>query len=143
MTLGRPRGLNSTSMSSLEAQSPAQQGAHAQTQTKSLPKDCLACRVIGTAALGGVGVYALNQSRAHAPGSLIGKRIMAGGCRFLGGQRIAMVTYYTLRHTAFDYILAACLLCVAHVFTPLISQLESDLPCSGVRVLDKITLGVS
>ncbi|KAI0365009.1 hypothetical protein BV20DRAFT_955126 [Pilatotrama ljubarskyi] len=42
------------------------------------PKDCLACRVIGTVALGGVGVYALNQSRAHAPGSVVGKRIMAG-----------------------------------------------------------------
>ncbi|KAH9847004.1 hypothetical protein C2E23DRAFT_788163 [Lenzites betulinus] len=41
-------------------------------------KDCLACRVIGTGALGGVGVYALNQSRAHAPGSVVGKRIMAG-----------------------------------------------------------------
>lgn len=42
------------------------------------PKDCLACRVIGTGALGGVGIYALNQSRAHAPGSVVGKRIMAG-----------------------------------------------------------------
>ena len=42
------------------------------------PKDCLACRVIGTAALGGVGIYALNQSRAHAPGSIAGKRVMAG-----------------------------------------------------------------
>ncbi|KAI0824529.1 hypothetical protein BC628DRAFT_1322200 [Trametes gibbosa] len=42
------------------------------------PKDCLACRVIGTVALGGVGVYALERSRAHAPGSLVGKRIMAG-----------------------------------------------------------------
>ncbi|RDX41265.1 hypothetical protein K466DRAFT_452985, partial [Polyporus arcularius HHB13444] len=42
------------------------------------PQDCLACRVIGTAALGGVGIYALNMSRAHAPGSVVGKRIMAG-----------------------------------------------------------------
>ncbi|KAI0768287.1 hypothetical protein BD413DRAFT_134165 [Trametes elegans] len=42
------------------------------------PKDCLACRVIGTAALGGLGVYALNQSRAHAPGSVVGKRLMGG-----------------------------------------------------------------
>ena len=42
------------------------------------PKDCLACRVIGTGALAGVGIYALNQSRAHAPGSVVGKRIMAG-----------------------------------------------------------------
>ncbi|KAI0800081.1 hypothetical protein C8Q74DRAFT_1313877 [Fomes fomentarius] len=44
----------------------------------SAPQDCLACRVIGTVALGGVGVYALNQSRAHAPGSVVGKRLMAG-----------------------------------------------------------------
>ena len=42
------------------------------------PQDCLTCRVIGTGALGGVGVYALNMSRAHAPGSVFGKRIMAG-----------------------------------------------------------------
>ena len=47
-------------------------------QAAANPKDCMACRVIGTGALGGVGVYALNQSRAHAPGSVVGKRIMAG-----------------------------------------------------------------
>ena len=41
-------------------------------------QDCLACRIVGTAALGGVGVYALQQSRPHAPGSVVGKRIMAG-----------------------------------------------------------------
>lgn len=46
--------------------------------TERKVEDCLACRVIGTGALAGVGIYALNQSRAHAPGSLIGKRIMAG-----------------------------------------------------------------
>ena len=52
---------------------------HAGIQQERLkPEDCLACRVIGTAALGGVGVYALQQSRAHAPGSVVGKRIMAG-----------------------------------------------------------------
>ena len=49
-----------------------------QTELYPRPQDCLACRVIGTAALGGVGIYALNMSRAHAPGSLVGKRIMAG-----------------------------------------------------------------
>lgn len=42
------------------------------------PKECLTCRVIGTAALAGVGVYALNQTRPHAPGSIMGKRVMAG-----------------------------------------------------------------
>ncbi|KAI0689760.1 hypothetical protein C8T65DRAFT_517976, partial [Cerioporus squamosus] len=48
------------------------------------PQDCLACRVIGTGALGGVGIYALAMSRAHAPGSVVGKRIMAGvGVGFL------------------------------------------------------------
>ncbi|KAK7689920.1 hypothetical protein QCA50_006559 [Cerrena zonata] len=52
-------------------------------------EDCLACRVIGTGALAGVGIYALNQSRAHAPGSLIGKRIMAGlGVCFLAASAL-------------------------------------------------------
>ena len=41
-------------------------------------EDCLPCRIVGTLALGGVGLYALNQSRAHQPGSIVGKRIMAG-----------------------------------------------------------------
>lgn len=40
------------------------------------PQDCLACRVIGTGALGGVGIYALGMTRAGAPGSPLGKRIM-------------------------------------------------------------------
>jgi len=48
------------------------------------PQDCLACRVIGTGALGGVGIYALGMSRAGASGSPLGKRIMAGvGVGFL------------------------------------------------------------
>ena len=38
----------------------------------------MSCKVIGSTSLAAVGVYALNQSRAHQPGSLIGKRIMAG-----------------------------------------------------------------
>ncbi|KAJ3551119.1 hypothetical protein NM688_g4917 [Phlebia brevispora] len=41
-------------------------------------EDCLPCRIVGSAALGGVGIYALNQSRAHQPGSIVGKRILAG-----------------------------------------------------------------
>jgi hypothetical protein len=41
-------------------------------------QDCLSCRIIGAGTLGAVGIYALNQSRARAPGSLVGKRIMAG-----------------------------------------------------------------
>ncbi|KAI0058034.1 hypothetical protein BV25DRAFT_1892047 [Artomyces pyxidatus] len=50
-------------------------------------RDCLSCRIIGTGALGAVGFYALNQSRAHQPGSLVGKRIMAGvGVAFLVGS---------------------------------------------------------
>ncbi|PSS34081.1 hypothetical protein PHLCEN_2v1875 [Hermanssonia centrifuga] len=49
-----------------------------ETKQPDVYQDCLACRIVGTAALGGVGIYALNQSRAHAPGSIVGKRIMAG-----------------------------------------------------------------
>lgn len=41
-------------------------------------KECLSCRLIGTATLGGVGSYALWQSRATAPGSLGQKRVVAG-----------------------------------------------------------------
>ncbi|KAI0051286.1 hypothetical protein FA95DRAFT_1554623 [Auriscalpium vulgare] len=51
------------------------------------PKDCLSCRIIGAGALGATGIYALNQSRAHQPGSPLGKRIMAGvGLAFLVGS---------------------------------------------------------
>ncbi|EIM82501.1 uncharacterized protein STEHIDRAFT_29839, partial [Stereum hirsutum FP-91666 SS1] len=41
-------------------------------------QDCMSCRIIGTGALAGVGIAALNKSRAHQPGSLMGKRLMAG-----------------------------------------------------------------
>ncbi|KAH8086018.1 hypothetical protein BXZ70DRAFT_558462 [Cristinia sonorae] len=51
----------------------------AQADSQALPpQDCLSCRIIGTGALGATGLYALNQSRAHAPGSPLGKRILAG-----------------------------------------------------------------
>jgi hypothetical protein len=39
------------------------------------PQDC---RIIGSGALGAAGLYALMSSRASAPGSVIGKRIVAG-----------------------------------------------------------------
>ncbi|KAH9986757.1 hypothetical protein BJV74DRAFT_750689, partial [Russula compacta] len=49
--------------------------------------DCLSCRVIGTGALGATGLYALNQARAHQPGSPLGRQIMAGvGVLFLLGS---------------------------------------------------------
>ena len=52
------------------------------------PKECLSCRLVGTGALGGVGSYALWQSRATAPGSLAQKRVVAG----LGvGQKLTLL----------------------------------------------------
>jgi hypothetical protein len=41
-------------------------------------QDCLACRIIGSTALGATGVYALTMSRPGAPGSPFGKRVMGG-----------------------------------------------------------------
>ena len=57
--------------------------------SRTKPKECLSCRLIGTGALGGVGSYALWQSRATAPGSLGQKRVVAG----LGvGQKITLLS---------------------------------------------------
>ena len=42
------------------------------------PQDCVSCRIIGSGALGAAGLYALVLSRANAPGSVVGKRIVAG-----------------------------------------------------------------
>jgi len=44
----------------------------------STQADCLSCRIIGTATLAIVGLYALRQSRARAPGSVLGKRVVGG-----------------------------------------------------------------
>lgn len=41
------------------------------------PQDCLSCRIIGTGTLGGVGTYALWQSRAAAPGTPLQKKCLA------------------------------------------------------------------
>jgi predicted ribosomally synthesized peptide with SipW-like signal peptide len=60
---------------------------------RTQPKECLSCRLIGTGALGGVGSYALWQSRATAPGSLGQKRVVAG----LGvGQKFTWVLVHKL-----------------------------------------------
>ncbi|KAI1790076.1 hypothetical protein LXA43DRAFT_530342 [Ganoderma leucocontextum] len=67
----------------LNSETPRTQPVSAQAEYQ----DCLACRVIGTGALAGVGIYALTMSRARAPGSVIGKRIMgAVGVGFLIGS---------------------------------------------------------
>ncbi|EGN99621.1 hypothetical protein SERLA73DRAFT_179725 [Serpula lacrymans var. lacrymans S7.3] len=56
-------------------------------------KDCLSCRIVGTGALAGTGLYALNMSRARAPGSVMGKRVMAGvGVGFLIGSALRWTT---------------------------------------------------
>ncbi|KAI6032706.1 hypothetical protein F5J12DRAFT_796022 [Pisolithus orientalis] len=48
------------------------------TQQPPFEKDCLTCKVIGSTAFAVTGLYALHASRASAPGSIIGKRIMGG-----------------------------------------------------------------
>ncbi len=64
--------------------------------------DCLSCRVIGTGALGATGLYALNQARAHQPGSRVGKQIMAGvGVLFLLGSVVFffLASIFLLAHS--------------------------------------------
>ncbi|RPD70688.1 hypothetical protein L226DRAFT_447851, partial [Lentinus tigrinus ALCF2SS1-7] len=36
------------------------------------------CNILGKPAACVVGIYTLNRSRVHAPGSVVGKRLMAG-----------------------------------------------------------------
>ncbi|KAI0725851.1 hypothetical protein C8Q72DRAFT_849326 [Fomitopsis betulina] len=62
--------------SGVERSSPASSDSSSKVDPEY--RDCLPCRVIGTAALAGLGIHALNQSRAHQPGSLMGRRVMAG-----------------------------------------------------------------
>lgn len=56
----------------------AEESAQTRVQQQQAPQECLTCRIIGTGALAGVGIYALQASRPRAPGSVIGKRITAG-----------------------------------------------------------------
>lgn len=41
-------------------------------------KECMSCRIVGSATFAGVGIYALLQSRASAPGTPAQKRIIGG-----------------------------------------------------------------
>jgi hypothetical protein len=47
-------------------------------QIEAGSKECLSCRIIGSATFAGVGLYALRQSRASAPGTPAQKRIIGG-----------------------------------------------------------------
>lgn len=49
----------------------------------------MSCRIIGSGALGTTGVYALLSSRASAPGSVIGKRIVG----VIGVGKLLLATY--------------------------------------------------
>jgi hypothetical protein len=49
-----------------------------QVQLKQQDPECITCKIIGSAAFAGVGIYALQMSRARAPGSVVGKTIMGG-----------------------------------------------------------------
>ncbi|KII92011.1 hypothetical protein PLICRDRAFT_36781 [Plicaturopsis crispa FD-325 SS-3] len=69
------------------------QSADAAITQAIYPEECLTCRTIGAGALGAVGVYALRMSRASAPGSPGGKRVMAGlGICFLGAGVLRWTT---------------------------------------------------
>ncbi|RDB25244.1 hypothetical protein Hypma_008014 [Hypsizygus marmoreus] len=56
---------------------PAERVLNAPVNSKKY-NDCLSCRIVGTGTLGGVGSYAIYQSRAAAPGTPGQKRIVAG-----------------------------------------------------------------
>ncbi|KAL5506926.1 hypothetical protein ACEPAH_6382 [Sanghuangporus vaninii] len=74
-------------MSTSQAQASQSQDIQAH---QAVQQECLSCKVIGTAAFGAVGVYALRQSRVPvdhpgAPKGPVARRIMAGvGFCFLG-----------------------------------------------------------
>jgi hypothetical protein len=41
-------------------------------------RECMSCRIIGSATFAGVGIYALLQTRRAAPGSFAQKRLIGG-----------------------------------------------------------------
>ncbi|KIJ50536.1 hypothetical protein M422DRAFT_134547, partial [Sphaerobolus stellatus SS14] len=43
---------------------------------KPPPEECMSCRIISTATLGGTGVYVWRAAGSGAPGSVFGKTIM-------------------------------------------------------------------
>ncbi|KAG6375229.1 hypothetical protein JVT61DRAFT_3442 [Boletus reticuloceps] len=65
---GPPRASKSASPSTLSSEE-GQQWEY---------KDCISCKVVGTGALALTGLYALRMARSQAPGSVFGKRMMAG-----------------------------------------------------------------
>ena len=46
------------------------------SEAKANPKDCLGCRIVGTTALVGTGLYGLGMARPGRPGSPLERRIM-------------------------------------------------------------------
>ena len=76
-----PEVHNSEGMSSPESQPTNGNYTAPESATVSQPSsynDCLTCRAIGSGALAATGIYAFRMSRPSAPGSVVGKRIMAG-----------------------------------------------------------------
>lgn len=47
-------------------------------QIEAGSKECTSCRIVGSATFAGVGIYALMQARASAPGTPAQKRIIGG-----------------------------------------------------------------
>jgi hypothetical protein len=56
----------------------------------------MTCRIIGTGAMAAVGLYALDMTREHKPGSVVGKRIMGGVgvCEYF----IGVLSSHTVAH---------------------------------------------
>ena len=73
-----PEVHDSESMSSPESQPTNGNYTVPESATVSSYNDCLTCRAIGSGALAATGIYAFRMSRPSAPGSVVGKRIMAG-----------------------------------------------------------------
>ena len=88
------------------------------------PVDCITCRVIGSSALGITGLYALNQSRAHMPGSLGGKRAMA--CVGAGVTCLYIIFSETLNKTYHSGLLIAA-------WMRLFSKPKQDPPIEAIQ----------
>jgi hypothetical protein len=71
-------------------------------------QDCLACRIIGSGAIGASGVYALYSSRAAAPGSLIGKRIVGGIGVCKHGFLLSFLSFLSMVRSETSYRSVSC-----------------------------------
>lgn len=65
-------------MSSLSEPQPSRGTLAEHVNAHQSPKECISCRIVGTATFAGVGTYALYQSRAAAPGTPTQKRLVGG-----------------------------------------------------------------